>query len=99
MECGLPDFLRPPDQRSAGGLGAGVEVSKLEGDVERPSAGVGRGSARSRAPDLRKQLFVEAGYGNAVHCSGVGALFDEFLRWLAAELGHDFKPSAPFGNR
>jgi hypothetical protein len=99
VECGLPDFLRPPDQRGAGGLGAGVEVSKLEGDVERPSAGVGRGSARCSASDLRKQLFVDAGYGSAVHCSGVGALFDELFRWLAAKFGYDFKPTAPLGNR
>ena len=99
VECRLPYLLRPSDQRSAGSLGAWVEVSKLEGDVERPSTGAGRGSARCGASDLRKQLFVEAGYGNAVHCSGVGALFDEFFRWLAAELGHDFKSTAPFGNR
>ena len=99
VECRLPHLLRPSDQRSAGSFRAWVEVCKLEGDVERPSTGVGRGSARCGASDLRKQLFVEAGYGNAVHCSGVGALFDEFPRWLAAELGHDFESPAAFGNR
>ena len=98
VERGLPDLLCPSDERGAGCIGSGVEVGELEGDVKRPSTGVGRGATRGRASDLREEVFVEARYGDAVHSGRVGALFDQFPNWFAAKFGHDLESVAPLGN-